>query len=91
MSDVIRNFVSNNNWEINDEYHFGGYGKVSNELIDFLNSFYKQTSIPLDPVYTGKMVFGVLDKIKEDIFQKTQNFDYSYRWIARDKRYEFLC
>lgn len=68
LSDVIRNFVSNNNWEINDEYHFGGYGKVSNELIDFLNSFYKQTSIPLDPVYTGKMVFGVLDKIKEGYF-----------------------
>ena len=68
LSDVIRNFVSNNNWEINDEYHFGGYGKVSNELIDFLNSFYTQTSIPLDPVYTGKMVFGVLDKIKEGYF-----------------------
>lgn len=68
LSDVIRNFVSNNNWEINDEYHFGGYGKVSNELINFLNSFYTQTSIPLDPVYTGKMVFGVLDKIKEGYF-----------------------
>lgn len=68
LSEVIRNFVSKTNWIVNDEYHFGGYGKVTNELIAFLNSFYSQTSIPLDPVYTGKMVFGVLDLIQKDYF-----------------------
>lgn len=68
LSDVIRNFVSKTNWSISDAYHFGGYGKVNDELIQFLNSFYSQTSIPLDPVYTGKMVFGVLDWIEKGYF-----------------------
>ena len=68
LSDVIRNFVSKTNWSISDAYHFGGYGKVNDELIQFLNSFYSQTSIPLDPVYTGKMVFGVLDLIAKAYF-----------------------
>ncbi|WP_291134883.1 1-aminocyclopropane-1-carboxylate deaminase/D-cysteine desulfhydrase [Flavobacterium sp. UBA7663] len=68
LSEVIRNFVSKTNWSINDNYHFGGYGKVTSELIHFLNSFYSETTIPLDPVYTGKMVFGVLDLIKKGYF-----------------------
>ena len=68
LSDVIRNFVVKTNWNINDSYHFGGYGKVNDELIQFLNSFYIQTNIPLDPVYTGKMVFGVLDLIAKAYF-----------------------
>ena len=68
LSEVIRNFVSKTNWSINDNYHFGGYGKVTDELIQFLNSFYSQTAIPLDPVYTGKMVFGVLDWIEKGYF-----------------------
>jgi 1-aminocyclopropane-1-carboxylate deaminase len=68
LSDVIRNFVVKTNWSINDAYHFGGYGKVNDELITFLNSFYSQTNIPLDPVYTGKMVYGVLDLIKMGYF-----------------------
>lgn len=68
LSEVIRNFVSKTNWSINDNYHFGGYGKVNDELIQFLNSFYSQTNIPLDPVYTGKMVFGVLDLIEKGYF-----------------------
>jgi 1-aminocyclopropane-1-carboxylate deaminase len=68
LSEVIRNFVVKTNWSINDDYHFGGYGKVTDELIQFLNSFYSQTNIPLDPVYTGKMVFGVLDLIENGYF-----------------------
>jgi 1-aminocyclopropane-1-carboxylate deaminase len=68
LSEVIRNFVSKTNWSINDSYHFGGYAKVADELIQFLNSFYSQTAIPLDPVYTGKMVFGVLDLIEKGYF-----------------------
>ena len=68
LSEVIRNFVVKSNWSISDAYHFGGYGKVNDELIQFLNSFYSQTNIPLDPVYTGKMVFGVLDLIAKAYF-----------------------
>lgn len=68
LSDVIRNFVQKKNWNVNCDYHFGGYGKVSDELISFLNFFYKQTKIPLDPVYTGKMMFGIFDLIEKGYF-----------------------
>ena len=68
LSDVICNFVLKTNWNINEAFHFGGYGKVNDELISFLNSFYNQTAIPLDPVYTGKMVFGILNLIEKAYF-----------------------
>jgi 1-aminocyclopropane-1-carboxylate deaminase len=64
----IAKFANQKNWTINCEYHFGGYGKVTNELIEFINSFYKQYEIPLDPIYTGKMMFGILDLIQKDFF-----------------------
>jgi 1-aminocyclopropane-1-carboxylate deaminase len=68
LSDVIRKFVTKTNWELETKYHFGGYGKVSDALISFMNDFYEQTQIPLDPIYTGKMVFGVLEKIRNNEF-----------------------
>ncbi len=64
----ICKFVQNKNWELITDYHFGGYGKVTEELIQFLNQFYKENVIPLDPVYTGKMVFGVMDMIANNYF-----------------------
>lgn len=68
LKEEIRNFVQNENWELIRDYHFGGYGKVNSELIAFINRFYRTTQIPLDPIYTGKMVFGVIDLIERDYF-----------------------
>ena len=73
LQDEIRNFVRNDNWELITDYHFGGYGKVSPDLIDWINRFYAQTQIPLDPVYTGKMVFGILDLIVKNYFPENAN------------------
>lgn len=64
----ICKFVSKKNWELISNYHFGGYAKVTNELIQFLNNFYIEYNIPLDPVYTGKMMFGVFDLIQNNYF-----------------------
>lgn len=64
----IAKFANKKKWSVNCEYHFGGYGKVTNELIEFINSFYIQFGIPLDPIYTGKMMFGILDLIQKDFF-----------------------
>jgi 1-aminocyclopropane-1-carboxylate deaminase len=66
----ICKFVQNKNWELVTEYHFGGYAKVNSELIHFINHFYQKNQIPLDPIYTGKMVYGVLDLIKKEWFPK---------------------
>jgi 1-aminocyclopropane-1-carboxylate deaminase len=70
LKDEIRKFATAKNWELINEYHFGGYGKVNEELIEFINQFYQQTQVPLDPVYTGKMVFGVVDLIQKNYFPK---------------------
>ncbi|MEM8520147.1 pyridoxal-phosphate dependent enzyme [Flavobacterium sp. PL12] len=64
----IRNFVKNSNWELVTDYHFGGYGKITEELVQFINKFYIQTQVPLDPIYTAKMVFGVMDMIERNYF-----------------------
>ncbi len=69
LQEDIRKFVTKINWELQNKYHFGGYGKVSPELIKFINTFKKETNIPLDPIYTGKMVYGLIDMINEDFFK----------------------
>ena len=70
LKEDIRKFANNNNWDLISNYHFGGYGKVSEKLIEFINDFYKKNAIPLDPIYTGKMVFGVIDLIHKNYFPK---------------------
>lgn len=68
LIDEIRKFAKKSNWDLVKDYHFGGYAKITDELIDFINIFFSQTKIPLDPVYTGKMVYGVLDLIHKRSF-----------------------
>ncbi|MEK6153470.1 pyridoxal-phosphate dependent enzyme [Flavobacteriaceae bacterium 3-367] len=65
----IRKFVHKNNWDLVLDYHFGGYAKENRELINFINWFKRETGIPLDPIYTGKMIFGVLDLVKKSYFR----------------------
>jgi len=56
------------NFELIDQYHFGGYAKHKPELLDFIYKFYEDYQIPLDPIYTGKMIYGLMDMIKKDHF-----------------------
>lgn len=70
LQQEVSQFTTKNNWELIHEYHFGGYGKVTEELIAFINTIKKQTSIPLDPIYTGKMLYGIIDLIKKGYFAK---------------------
>ncbi|WP_210462949.1 1-aminocyclopropane-1-carboxylate deaminase/D-cysteine desulfhydrase [Rufibacter roseolus] len=56
------------NWELQTGYHFGGYAKHTPELLAFIQTFHQRHDILLDPVYTGKMLFGVFDLIRQDYF-----------------------
>lgn len=69
LSEEIRKYTKSANWFVNNEYHFGGYAKISDELITFINTFKDETAIPLDPIYTGKMMFGIVDLIKKGYFK----------------------
>lgn len=61
---------NDNNWNINENYHFGGYAKIKKELIEFIDWFQQTNNIPLDYIYTGKMMFGVYDLIKKGFFKQ---------------------
>jgi 1-aminocyclopropane-1-carboxylate deaminase len=58
-----------NNIQILHEYHFGGYSKKNETLVNFIQKFYMQTNIKLDYVYTGKMMFAIFDLLKKDYFK----------------------
>lgn len=70
LKEDISKFVTNKNWELINDYHFGGYAKVDESLITFINQFNEEQNIPLDPIYTGKMMFGIFNLLEEGYFQK---------------------
>ena len=61
--------TENTNWEIISSYNFGGYTKHDDKLIHFMSAFYHKHHIPLDFVYTGKMMYGVYDLINNNFFE----------------------
>jgi len=56
------------NWYIEDRFHFGGYAKVNDELIQFIKDFKSQYGFMLDAVYTAKMFYGLFELIKNRTF-----------------------
>ncbi len=70
LKEDIRKFAKQTNWELLSDYHFGGYAKINEELVTFINQFKERYRIQLDPVYTGKMMFGISDLINKDYFPK---------------------
>jgi 1-aminocyclopropane-1-carboxylate deaminase len=66
----IQKYVHQDNWTLIRDYNRGGFGKIDAELVDFINMVNDLHNLPLDPVYTGKMMFGIIDLIKKDYFPK---------------------
>lgn len=58
------------NWFINHEYHFGGYARLPESLFNFIMDFRNNQHMLLDPVYTGKMFYGIYDLVRMDYFPK---------------------
>lgn len=71
IEELIRDYSGRDyaNWSVNHDYHFGGYAKVNETLFSFINSFNDQHHILLDPIYTGKMMFGIYDLIRNNYFK----------------------
>ncbi len=64
------NIPKKRNFYIEESYHFGGYAKVNPELKQFIERFEKENNIPLDYVYTSKMMFGIYDMMERGGFEK---------------------
>ncbi len=69
LKEDIRKFAVKENWKLQTDYHFGGYAKFTQDLIHFINDFKSSTQIPLDPIYTAKMIYGILDMVQNDVFK----------------------
>lgn len=65
---LLTNTERKKNYHFFHQYHFGGYAKHPQELIEFMNELYRQEQIPTDIVYTGKLFFAVSDLIRKDFF-----------------------
>lgn len=70
LKEDIAKFATQENWQLIPDYHFGGYAKINEELVTFINDFKTKFQIPLDPIYTGKMMFGIFDMIKKGVIPK---------------------
>ena len=66
----IADLSEQSEFELLDEYHLGGYAKINSDYIHFLNDFYRQTKVLLDPIYTGKMMYAIFDKVNFGNFDK---------------------
>ncbi|MCZ6594242.1 MAG: pyridoxal-phosphate dependent enzyme [Bacteroidetes bacterium] len=66
----IKKYTSKSNYLLLDDYCFGGYGRIDSSLVRFINEFKERTQIPLDPIYTGKMMFGIFQMIKNKKFRE---------------------
>lgn len=70
LYDEIKKYSNRSNFKLIQDYHFGGYGKVSEKLIKFINKFKQEYAVTLDPIYTGKMLFGIEELIQQNYFPK---------------------
>jgi 1-aminocyclopropane-1-carboxylate deaminase/D-cysteine desulfhydrase-like pyridoxal-dependent ACC family enzyme len=73
LQDAISQFVGeevSGETRIITDYHFGGYGKIKPELINFVGQIMETHGIQLDYAYTGKMMFGIYDLAGKGFFPK---------------------
>lgn len=58
------------NWQLITDYHFGGYAKSTPDLLQFIAQFKERHHVPLEYIYTGKMMSGIFDLIKQGFFKR---------------------
>ena len=68
LSGEISQWTSKTHWQLLQDYHFGGYARTTPALLEFIQAFEQRYKIPLEPIYTAKLLFGVMDLIQKDYF-----------------------
>ncbi|AYM99864.1 1-aminocyclopropane-1-carboxylate deaminase/D-cysteine desulfhydrase [Chryseobacterium sp. 3008163] len=67
LENRISELTSKRNYHLTDAA-LGGYGKINDENILFINDFKAKYNVPLEPVYTGKMMQKVFEMIDDNYF-----------------------
>jgi len=72
IAQLIKSFTgkSFNNWKLLTEYRVGGYAKTSTDLLEFIGRMKKDHNLPLDHVYTGKLLWAVMSEIEKGRFME---------------------
>ncbi len=72
LTETVKNNTRRQNWTINSDYHFGGFGKRNNRVLQFMHDFNTAHQIELDFVYTAKMMCGLYDLIEKNNWKNTR-------------------
>ena len=67
LENRIKNLSKKDNFTLIDASD-GGFGKITDENVRFINEFYQYFGIVLEPVYTGKMLRKIFEMIEDDYF-----------------------
>lgn len=70
IAKYVKEFSGKNysNWNLNLNYHFGGYAKITKELVKFIKDFESINYVQLDPIYTGKLLLAVQEMLNKNEF-----------------------
>lgn len=68
LKSEIQQWTYKQNWSLTDAYCCGGYAKTTPELLQFIQDLEQRYQIPLEHVYTGKMMMGIFDLIQQQYF-----------------------
>ena len=60
------------NLKLHADYHFGGYAKTNQELLNFIKKFSSSTGMLIDPVYTAKMFYAIYDLANKNYFKSDE-------------------
>lgn len=72
-SALAANNCSFAHWQLNDHYHFGGFAKYSDDLLQFIQQFKSTYHINLEPLYTAKMLYGIFEGILQRKFRADEH------------------
>ena len=71
LTDEVRELGAiHSNWNIQTAYDFGGYAKSTRWLTSFVEDFQKKYNIPIEPVYSAKMMAGIFDLLSKGFFSR---------------------
>jgi 1-aminocyclopropane-1-carboxylate deaminase len=65
---AISGFTDRTNFQLYPDSVFGGYGRIDERLVNFMNDFHVRTGVLLDPVYTGKMMYQLVRMVSDGFF-----------------------
>jgi 1-aminocyclopropane-1-carboxylate deaminase len=66
--DINALLESRPSYHLHTDYHFGGYGRVTDELLRFVKQFVATTGILIEPIYTGKMLYALYHLAAKNYF-----------------------